>query len=102
MARANPRRAFEPRPGVEYEQVVRAYDRRTRAAYDVMGLRYNRFSAAKDAFRAAPRSSPEWYSLADRMYRLGIRSTHAYYLWIEGHTRLAGAPPRAELRVVGE
>ncbi len=102
MARPTPRRAVDAKPALEYELAVRAYDRRTRAAFEVMGLRYNRFAAAKDAFRAAPPSSPEWYSLGERMYRLGVRSTHAYYLWIQGHTRVAGTPPRAELRLVGE
>jgi uncharacterized protein YdiU (UPF0061 family) len=52
-------------------------------------MRYNRFLAAKDAFRAEPPGSPRWYVLAEEMYRLGIRSTRAYYLWTQGHTALA-------------
>ena len=80
-------------PVASYEDAVRAYDRRTRAAFGVMGLRYNVFSAAKDAFLAAEPRTPEWYELAEQMYRRGMRSTDAYYLWIRGHTALVGAPP---------
>jgi len=68
--------------------MVEAYDRRTRAAYEVMGARWQRFVAAKDAFLRAEPHSREWYLAAERVYRLGLRSTHAYYLWTTGHTAL--------------
>ena len=69
--------------------MIEAYDPRTRAAYEVMGARWQRFVAAKEAFLATPRGSREWYVAAERAYRLGLRSTHAYYLWTYGHTALA-------------
>ena len=72
--------------------MVELYDRRTRAAHDVMGLRWNRFCAAKDAFLAAPPGTRGWYEAAERAYRHGLRSTHAYYLWTRGHTALALDP----------
>lgn len=78
-----------------YPALLRAYDRRTRAAYEVMGARWGRFLEAKAAFLASERGSREWYLAAERAYRLGLRSTHAYYLWTCGHTalvlRLAGS-----------
>ena len=92
--------AFAAPRAIVYDAVVAGYDPQTRAAFNVMGLRYNRFSAAKDTFCAADRCTPEWYALADSMYRLGIRSTHAYYLWIQGHTRAVGTPQRTALRLV--
>lgn len=95
-SRAQGPAAHDPAP--TYEDVLAAYDRRTRAAYEVMGRRYRKFLAAKDAFVAAAPRTPEWYVLAERKYRLGIRSTHAYYLWIRGHAH-AAAPPAASAGV---
>ena len=70
---------------MEFEQAIELYDRRTRAAYEVMGRRWTRFQRAKDAFLAAEPGTSQWFVLAAHMYRLGLRSTHAYYLWTEGH-----------------
>ncbi len=72
--------------------MVDLYDRRTRAAYEVMGRRWRRFLAAKEAFRAAAPGTREWYVAGERAYGLGLRSTHAYYLWTRGHTALALDP----------
>ncbi len=72
-----------------YPQMLAAYDRRTRAAYEVMGVRWHRFLAAKNMFRAAAPGSREWYAAAEHAYRLGLRSTHAYYIWTRGHATLA-------------
>jgi hypothetical protein len=69
--------------------MIAAYDRRTRAAYEVMGGRWGRFLAAKEEFLAAEPGSREWYLAGERAYRLGLRSTHAYYLWTAGHTARA-------------
>lgn len=71
-----------------YDEVFARYDRRTRAAYEVMGRRWQRFTAAKDAYQALPPRSREWYEAAERAYRLGLRSTHAYYVWTRGHTQV--------------
>ena len=91
MEHNSPRQATpDARPA--YDDVRASYDRRTRAAYEVMGRRYRKFVAAKEAFVAATPRTAEWYLLAERKYRLGIRSTHAYYLWIRGHAH-AAAPP---------
>jgi cytosine/adenosine deaminase-related metal-dependent hydrolase len=88
--------AAPPHPAVPaYPALVGAYDRRTRAAYEVMGARWGRFLEAKASFDAAAPGSREWYLAAERAYRHGLRSTHAYYLWTCGHTalvlRLAGS-----------
>jgi len=69
-----------------------------------MGARWDRFVAAKEAFLAAVPGSREWYVAAERAYRLGLRSTHAYYLWTCGHTALAlegagGEPHDLEVRL---
>lgn len=72
--------------------MVARYDRRTRAAYEVMGRRWRRFLEANDAFLAAAPGSREWYEAGERAYRLGLRSTHAYYLWTRGHTALVLDP----------
>ena len=72
--------------------MVDRYDRRTRAAHEVMGTRWRRFLAAKDAFLVAVPGTREWYEAGERAYRLGLRSTHAYYLWTRGHTALALDP----------
>jgi hypothetical protein len=69
--------------------MVDRYDRRTRAAHEVMGTRWRRFLAAKEVFLAAAPGSREWYEAGERAYTLGLRSTHAYYLWTRGHTALA-------------
>jgi hypothetical protein len=87
-----------------YPTIVEAYDRRTRAAHEVMGARWGRFLAAKAAFLAAEPHSRGWYVAAERAYRLGLRSTHAYYLWTCGHTALVlrhhgGTPDGADLRL---
>jgi hypothetical protein len=83
-----------PRPPepLAYAAMVGRYDRRTRAAYEVMGTRWRRFLAAKDAFLAAAPGSREWYEAGERAYMLGLRSTHAYYIWTRGHTALAHDP----------
>ena len=99
-AAADPRRADPP----PYPHLIEAYDRLTRAAYEVMGARWGRFAEAKDAFLAAEPRSREWYAAAERAYRLGLRSTHAYYLWTCGHTALAleaagGAPEERRFRL---
>ncbi len=72
-----------------YRALVPLYDARTRAAYDVMGRRWRRFQAANAAFRAATPGTPESHALGAVAYRLGRRSTHAYFLWAKGHTKLA-------------
>jgi hypothetical protein len=80
--------------------LVEAYDRRTRAAYEVMGGRWGRFLEAKATFLATEPGSREWYLAAERVYRLGLRSTHAYYLWTCGHTALVRellGGPRSEV-----
>ena len=69
-----------------YRALVPLYDRRTRAAYEVMGRRWRRFQAANAAFLLAEPGSPQFHVLAERAYRLGRRSTHAYFLWTKGHT----------------
>jgi hypothetical protein len=71
-----------------YPAMLRAYDRRTRAAYEVMGTRWRRFLDAKQELLALEPGSREWHFAAERAYRLGLRSTHAYYLWTCGHTAL--------------
>ena len=68
------------------------YDRRTRAAHEVMGTRWRRFLEAKDAFLAAAPGTREWYEAGERAYTLGLRSTHAYYLWTRGHAARALDP----------
>ena len=82
----SPPRPPEPLP---YAAMVERYDRRTRAAYEVMGTRWRRFLAAKEAFVATAPGTREWYEAGERAYTLGLRSTHAYYLWTRGHTALA-------------
>ncbi len=81
-----------PPDSLPHAAMVRSYDRRTRAAYEVMGTRWQRFLAAKEAFLAAAPGSREWYEAGERAYALGLRSTHAYYLWTRGHTALALDP----------
>jgi hypothetical protein len=75
----------EERP---YRALVPLYDRLTRAAYEVMGVRWVRFREASDAFRAAAPGTPQFHELGERAYRLGLRSTRAYFLWTRGHTAL--------------
>lgn len=106
MRRPSPAAAAAPaHAGVPaYRALVEAYDRRTRAAYEVMGARWGRFLDAKRAFLAAEPRTRGWHLAAERAYRLGLRSTHAYYLWTCGHTalvlRLQGIEPdEAELRL---
>ena len=72
-----------------YRSLVPRYDRRTRAAYEVMGRRWTRFQDANAAFRASVAGSREFDELGERAYRLGLRSTRAYFLWTRGHTALA-------------
>ena len=83
-----------PRPPdpLAYSAMLELYDRRTRAAYEVMGRRWQQFVAAKDVFLAAEPNTTAWYEAGERAYRLGLRSTHAYYLWTRGHTAVALDP----------
>jgi hypothetical protein len=84
--------AVSPPPPPEplaYAAMVDLYDRRTRAAHEVMGTRWRRFLAAKDAFLDAGPGTRDWYEAGERAYTLGVRSTHAYYVWTRGHTALA-------------
>ena len=74
-----------------YWGLVPQYDRLTRAAYEVMGRRWRRFQEANASFVAARRGSAEFHELGARAYRLGLRSTHAYFLWTKGHTALVAA-----------
>lgn len=106
MRRPSPAAAAAPASAglPPYPALVEAYDRRTRAAYEVMGARWGRFLDAKRAYLAAEPRTREWHLAAERAYRLGLRSTHAYYLWTCGHTalvlRLQGIEPGlAELRL---
>ena len=71
-----------------YRALVPLYDRRTRAAYEVMGRRWARFQEANAAFLAAEPGTPEHAALGRRADALGRRSTHAYFLWTKGHTEL--------------
>ena len=80
-----------PEP-LQYAAMLDRYDRRTRAAHEVMGARWRRFLDAKDAFLRAAPGTREWYEAGERAYKLGLRSTHAYYLWTRGHTALALEP----------
>ena len=81
-----------------YRALVPHYDRVTRPAYEVMGHRWIKFQEANAAFLAAPRGSRAFDELGARAYRLGLRSTHAYFLWTKGHTAvvLAQAEAREE------
>ena len=72
-----------------YRALVPLYDRRTRAAYEVMGARWARFLEANSAFREAEPGSERRRELAERAAALGRRSTHAYFVWTKGHTALA-------------
>ena len=78
-----------------YRALVPHYDELTRAAYEVMGRRWRRFQHANAAFLQAERGTPEFYALGERAYRLGRRSTHAYFLWTKGHTSLVLRHERA-------
>ena len=81
-----------------YRALVPLYDRRTRAAYEVMGARWARFQEANAAFRAAEPGTEQSRALAERAAALGRRSTHAYFLWTKGHTALVLRELRARAR----
>ena len=81
-----------------YRALVPLYDRRTRAAYEVMGRRWARFQEANAAFLAAEPGTPERDALGRRAQLLGRRSTHAYFLWTKGHTALVLREARAAKR----
>ena len=72
-----------------YRALVPLYDRRTRAAYEVMGARWARFQEANAAFRDAEPGTERWRELGERAAALGRRSTHAYFVWTKGHTTVA-------------
>ena len=74
-----------------YWGLVPQYDRLTRAAYEVMGRRWRKFQQANAAFLASERGSAEFHALGLRAHRLGLRSTHAYFLWTKGHTAVVAA-----------
>ena len=74
-----------------YRALVPDYDDLTRAAYEVMGRRWRKFQQANAAFLASERGSAEFHALGLRAHRLGLRSTHAYFLWTKGHTAVVAA-----------
>ena len=83
-----------------YRALLPLYDRRTRAAYEVMGRRWARFREANAAFLAAEPGTPAREALGERAHRLGLRSTHAYFLWTKGHTAALLAEVAARRRRV--
>ena len=81
-----------------YRAFVPLYDRRTRAAYEVMGRRWARFQEANGAFVAAEPGTAAHEALGRRAHALGRRSTHAYFVWTRGHTALVLREARAAKR----
>lgn len=77
--------------GKPYRALVPHYDELTRAAYEVMGRRWRKFQEANAAFLGTERGSAEFHALGLRAHRLGLRSTHAYFLWTKGHTAAVAA-----------
>ena len=83
-----------------YRALLPLYDRRTRAAYEVLGRRWARFREANAAFLAAEPGTAQREVLGERAHRLGLRSTHAYFLWTKGHTKAVLADVAAASRRV--